>query len=175
MARVKSQEISYHAARVLLLVDSFSKGTNGKIDGLTKIAKLDFLLRYPIFLERLLVIRGLAWEPGTEPTTAERNSVESRMARYKFGPWDDRYYTIIGVLLGKGLVEPVKGKGRVSLRITEAGKEVAKSLRESDWKREHERCRLLCKHFNRTGSSLMKTIYKEFELELDVRLGEDIS
>lgn len=175
MARTKDQGISYHAARVLLLVDSFSKGAKGKIEGLTKIAKLDFLLRYPIFLERLLVLRGISWTPGTEPTSAERNSVESRMVRYKFGPWDDRYYTIIGVLIGKGLVEPVKGKGRVNLRITNEGREVAKSFRSSGWEREFERCRLLYKHFNKSGSGLMRTIYKEFEAELNIQLGEDIS
>ena len=72
----------YHLARLLLLIDAFS-GADHQLDGLTKLAKLDFLLRYPIFLERLLERRGLHWPEGAAPTLAERQAVESRMIRYK--------------------------------------------------------------------------------------------
>jgi hypothetical protein len=36
-------------------------------------------------LERLLQADGLAWLEGAEPTAAERNAVESKMIRYKYG------------------------------------------------------------------------------------------
>jgi hypothetical protein len=42
-------DLAYHQARVLLLVNavSTSAGHARKLDWLTKLAKLDFLLRYP--------------------------------------------------------------------------------------------------------------------------------
>src|ERR1035441_3744832 len=41
--------VEFHAARLLLLVDIC--GTGGRIDGLTKMAKMDFFARYPQFFE----------------------------------------------------------------------------------------------------------------------------
>jgi hypothetical protein len=41
-----------HLAPLLLLLDSFADDSrNPSVDGLTKLAKLDFLLRYPVMLE----------------------------------------------------------------------------------------------------------------------------
>jgi len=50
------EDLAYHQARVLLLVAGVSrtKGNNGKLDGLTKLAKLDFLLRYPALAPEVL-------------------------------------------------------------------------------------------------------------------------
>ncbi|WP_280303082.1 hypothetical protein [Nocardia abscessus] len=43
------EDLAYHQARVLLLVAAVcaADGHSKKLDGLTKLAKLDFLLRYP--------------------------------------------------------------------------------------------------------------------------------
>jgi hypothetical protein len=43
------EDLAYHQARILLLVDAVTAahGHQGKVDGLTKLAKLDFLLYYP--------------------------------------------------------------------------------------------------------------------------------
>jgi hypothetical protein len=82
---------SLHLGRLLILVDVFA-GRRGDqtIEGITKLAKLDFLLRYPAFLERALLARN-APEAAAKVEEFERNSVEARMVRYKFGPWDHRY------------------------------------------------------------------------------------
>jgi hypothetical protein len=48
-----------HAARILVLLQAFSEGNDGgPIEGITKLAKLDFLIRYPVMLEHALVARG---------------------------------------------------------------------------------------------------------------------
>ena len=39
--------VEFHAARILLLISVC--GTGNRIDGLTKMAKLDFFVRYPDF------------------------------------------------------------------------------------------------------------------------------
>jgi hypothetical protein len=41
--------VEFHAARLLLLMRIC--GVSGRIDGLTKLAKLDFFARYPDFFE----------------------------------------------------------------------------------------------------------------------------
>lgn len=79
---------SLHLGRLLLLIDAFA-GRKGEhpIEGLTKLAKLDFLLRYPAYLERALVVRK-APEAAAQVQEFERNSVEAHMVRFRFGPWD---------------------------------------------------------------------------------------
>jgi hypothetical protein len=47
--------VEFHAARLLLLLSVC--GVAGRIDGLTKMAKLDFFARYPDFSWRALPIR----------------------------------------------------------------------------------------------------------------------
>jgi len=50
------QPVELHLARLLLLLDTFAQDArNPSIEGLTKLAKLDFLLRYPVMLERALL------------------------------------------------------------------------------------------------------------------------
>lgn len=50
------EDLAYHQARVLLLVNATAaeRGHNRKLDGLTKLAKLDFLLRYPALAAQVL-------------------------------------------------------------------------------------------------------------------------
>ena len=51
-------ETDLHAARLLLLLDAFvGDKDDTAIKGLTKLAKLDFLLRYPVMLKKALEAR----------------------------------------------------------------------------------------------------------------------
>lgn len=152
----------YHVARVLLLVVAFSPTARSKLDGLTKIAKLDFLLRYPVYLERLLELRETPLAPELRPSQNERQGLESAMIRYKYGPWDDRYYPVIGRLIGQALAEPVPGKGAVALRATAAGKELATRLGEEDWAVVLGRAHVLKRHLDLSGSTLKQLIYESF-------------
>jgi len=55
----------------------------------------------------------------------ERTTIESKMIRFKYGPWDDRYRRWIGLLVSQGLVS-VDFEGRtVFINLTEQGKQVA--------------------------------------------------
>lgn len=157
----RSSELDYHLARVLLLVNAFSVADGTGIDGLTKLAKLDFLLRYPVLTDRLLELRGRSWPLGAQPTEAEHLAVESRMIRYKYGPWDDRYYPILGSLLGTQLVAAGSGRGRLTVRATAVGNEVARALAASpEWSTIASRCELLADVFDEPGSVLKDLIYE---------------
>lgn len=51
-----------HLARLLVLLKAFMKDDQSAIEGITKLAKLDFLLRYPSYFEAALEARGVKRE-----------------------------------------------------------------------------------------------------------------
>lgn len=157
----------YHVARVLILVSAFSTGTKGRLDGLTKLAKLDFLLRYPSYLERVLDDRGRPLAPALRPSPEERIALESAMIRYKYGPWDSRYYPVVGRLIGQGLVDPVQGRGSVALRITDSGLKAVEAFSDTGWEVVIGRARALKRGLDLSGTNLQKLIYRSFPEALD--------
>ncbi|MCA0202567.1 MAG: hypothetical protein LCH56_17365, partial [Proteobacteria bacterium] len=104
------------------MIDAFAgKKGDQKLEGLTKLAKLDFLLRYPAFLERALRVRGSdASEVRVEDF--ERNSIEARMVRFRYGPWDHRYRRFLNTLAGRGLVDVCTSGRTVIIGLTERGR-----------------------------------------------------
>lgn len=158
-ARAMVQEdLAYHQLRVLLLVDAVASapGHASKLDGLTKLAKLDFLVRYPDLAP--VVLDGRA-----APGPASPGRVEAPMIRYKYGPWDDRYYPVIGALVGRGLLAYTRGRrGSVALRPTAAGRRLAAEAAASDaWSEIARQCRdVAAKSAGMTGSQLKDAIYE---------------
>jgi hypothetical protein len=158
----------YHSARLLLLIESVSR-RSGSLDGLTKLAKLDFLVRYPNMLRRLLVEDSvdISAVDGTDVLPASE-AVESRMMRYKYGPWDNLYYPLVGSLISRGLLESIEGRGSVTLRPTASGSAAASALRElSSWAEMAERCELAVDHFNLSGNALKERIYADLPEAVD--------
>lgn len=170
--RERSVLLDYHAARVLLLLASFDE-----IKGLTKLAKLDFLLRYPVMLERLAGRLPSEISNLIQPTEVERLAVESKMIRYKYGPWDDKYYPMLGVLIGMGLVtsKRLKTNGRIDIRIAPAGREVTRLLGAHEaWSLIEDRCKFLASDFDYTGNELKEMIYRHLPDVVNRPLREEI-
>lgn len=170
------QRADLHLARILLLLDAFSEGdTSGSIEGLTKLAKLDFLLRYPVMLERALEAR----EKSTREVNLEdyeRHSVESEMVRYRFGPWDHRYREFLNILVAKGLANVSVDGRRIVISTTANGKALAAQLAEiSEFKLYVRRARILKRHFDLTGTGLMRFIYETFPEVVSLRSNTPIS
>lgn len=118
-----------HLARLLLLLGQGAERGQGVVDGITKLAKLDFLLRYPRFLERLLRLNRR--NPPQVPMHAyEVDTVESSMIRFRYGPWDPRYRLWLGLLQAKGLVQLGLEGRRVLVKITARGAECSRLLAE---------------------------------------------
>jgi hypothetical protein len=164
-----------HAARLLILLKAFAgRSGEGTVDGLTKLAKLDFLLRYPVYLERALIAKVREHE-SVNMLEHERKSVESSMVRFKFGPWDFRYRRFINLLLAKGLAQ-MNIEGRtVRLGLTDLGMLAANDLSALPaFKDVVERSRLLKRHFDLTATNIMKFVYKTFPEIASLRLGEEI-
>lgn len=147
-------------ARILLLIDGFTTPTKS-LEGRTKLAKLDFLLRYPSFMQRALAIRKP--EQNMEVSPEDNLNIEGRMIRYRYGPWDPSYYAVLGRLIGKGLVAVVPNQRGLSYRTTDLGSQLAKSLEKEDtWVETHTRVKLLKQNFNLTGNALKEFIYQHF-------------
>ncbi|MGD0451191.1 MAG: hypothetical protein ABSA79_09090 [Candidatus Bathyarchaeia archaeon] len=164
-----------HLARLLILLKEFDTKKGGPgIDGKTKLVKLDFLLRYPVYLERALKEKKLP-----ESTIAimeyERSSIESTMIRYRFGPWDPRYDTFINLLIGMGLCELSKNGRMVYIGLTQKGFEAALRLSKAEeFENIVNRSRILRRYFNQGGTSLMNFIYDTFPEIVSLKTGETI-
>lgn len=169
-------EPDLHAARLLVLISAFSHtGKEDAVEGLTKLAKLDFLLRYPVMLERALAAKGCSTRE-VQVENHERMSVESEMVRYRFGPWDHRYREFLNILVGKGLVTvSVEGR-KVVIAITDYGRTLAAKLSGSPvFKNYARRSSLLKRHFDVQATTLMRFIYEKFPEVVSLRSNERIS
>jgi len=150
----------FHAARLLLLL-AFC-GANGHIDGLTKLAKLDFFVRYPQFFNRISSFVGQATRSSTE-------LIESKMIRYRYGPWDKRYYDILSYLRSKDLIQVEKDKkGAFRFQLTEFGQETASKIAEqTEFNSLIEQMNKVKQTLGeKSGSALKKLIYEVFEVEV---------
>jgi hypothetical protein len=148
--------LEFHAARLLLLFKVC--GENGRINGLTKMAKLDFFVRYPSFFTLACKALGKNAESKTD-------YVESSMVRYHYGPWDNRYYQILGYLEARGLLT-VKREGKMfELSLTELGFEIADRLESNVvYGQLTEQMNQVHLAFGKMkGSQLKNLIYKIFD------------
>lgn len=169
------QSPALHMARLLLILDAFAEDSQGEaMEGLTKLAKLDFLLRYPVVLRRALEAKGYSTR-AIRLADHESLSVESEMARYRFDPWDHRYRTLLSILVSKGLVSvSVEGR-KVIIALTSAGRSTASQLAVHElFEQYSQRARLLKKHFNMTAIRLMRLIYDTFPEIVALRPDEAI-
>lgn len=167
--------VEFHAARLILLMHIC--GIKGRIDGLTKMAKLDFFVRYPEFFE---VARSAVTPAEPNIASGEHHSderVESAMVRHHYGPWDKRYYHVLAYLEGKDLIAVTKDGRSYRIALTELGRDCAIDLAaRSSFAPLIERMREVKKTFgDKKGSFLKDLIYQMFDKEVGKRpMGERI-
>ena len=167
--------VEFHAARLLLLI-KFS-GTAGRIDSLTKMAKMDFFARYPDFFAAARLASDAGANQVDATDTTSRHSVESAMVRHYYGPWDKRYYQVLSVLEAKGLVAITKEGRSYRIALTSLGDERAQMLASRPSFAELvTRMKEIKKAFgSKSGNSIKTLIYKLFDTEVGRRpLGEVI-
>lgn len=165
-----------HMARLLLLMAAHAGDKGRPIEGLTKLAKLDFLLRYPNCLERALTAAGKN-SAEAEVAEFERATIESRMVRFRYGPWDHRYRRWVALMASRRLMAvDVKGK-TVLLWPTPTGRVIATALADQEpLKGLANRARLVAKSFgNRSGTDLKNFVYATFPELTDMKWGEEIA
>lgn len=177
-SRARYQASREAEARVLLLIDAFSRTKGGRpryLEGRIKLAKLDFLLRYPHHLARVLAAHGASVADVAAIDTNDA-PLDARMMRYRYGPWDPAYYAVLGSLIGRGLVEvaPLDGKRGFGYRTTESGLGVAAGLREDEcFTRLMLRLALIVRHLDKSGNTLKNYLYELPEVA-DATWGEEV-
>jgi hypothetical protein len=165
--------LEFHAARLLLLMHVC--GTAGRIDGLTKMAKLDFFSRYPDFFDAARA----ATEPDAQSAHVDRSeAVESTMVRHHYGPWDKRYYQVLAHLEARQLITVAKVKNSYQIALSAEGAEKAKALaKRPSFATLIERQKAVKKTFGgKSGTALKNLIYQLFDEEVGKRtLGQVIT
>jgi hypothetical protein len=164
-----------HLGRLLVLLSAFAgKDATGSVEGLTKLAKLDFLLRYPANLERALQAKvGRGAEAKVEDY--ERTSIESSMVRYRFGPWDFRYRRFLNTLVAKDLVQVITEGRTIKIYLTPVGKIIADKLVSTpEFTSMSHRAKLLKRYCDLSATNLMKFIYETFPELVSMRAGARI-
>ena len=158
-----------HAARMILLLKHC--GVRGRIDGLTKVAKLDFFVRYPEFFRKAALALGQTLD------TPTKSSTDSSMVRYRYGPWDNRYYHLLSYLESTGLVSIERVDTRYRITLTSGGETLAGTIGKDS---SYDALIQHMKDVKRTmggkaGTTLKKLIYQQFESEVGQKpLGEVI-
>lgn len=165
-----------HLARLIVLLGVLT-GKDGQqpVKGLTKLAKLDFLLRYPLFLERAVeYVRGNTAR--IKVRAHESLSVESSMVRYRYGPWDFRYRKFLSLLVGMGLVNIMPEGRSMNITLTADGVKLASRISQmAEFGDFFDRSRVIRTHFDLGGTNLMHLMYKIFPELSSLRLGSEIT
>jgi hypothetical protein len=156
-----------HAARLLLLLKHC--GQDGKINGLTKLAKLDFFVRYPEFFNRVAAHLG---KTVSAHGTAE--DIESPMVRHHYGPWDKRYYQVLAFLEGRGLIRVEKRASTYEFALTALGESRAGTISQTEafsaLVLQMDSVRKILGR--KQGNQLKNLIYEVFDTEVrDMKLG----
>jgi hypothetical protein len=163
------QITEFHAARILLLFHLC--GLKNQVVGLTKLAKLDFFVRYPDFFQR--AARHLE-KQSDQPAVS---IVESAMVRHHYGPWDARYYQVLAFLEGRELIAVERHDKTFIFSLTGAGFGLAKRLKGEPAYQD------LCTHMKavkklfgkKRGNVLKNLIYELFDEEVaELPLGQVI-
>ncbi|QJD81620.1 hypothetical protein HH216_25060 (plasmid) [Spirosoma rhododendri] len=166
----------FHLSRLLLLLGAFQgRKKRHSVQGITKLAKLDFLLRYPNCLTRALQAIGKS-DDLAQVGEVEASSIEAKMIRFRYGPWDARYRRWIGLLSAKGLVNTYVEGNTVHVVITDKGKEVAGLFAEEDeFKLIAQRSLLIYKNFGDFSATKIKDfIYEVFPEIVTIKWGQEI-
>lgn len=163
-----------HLARILVLLKAFARTDSPAIEGITKLAKLDFLLRYPSCLEKALLARGVSAK-NIPVDDFDRLTIEARMIRYRYGPWDHRYRRFLNILVARRLVT-VRTDGRtIQIDLTPSGMAIADRLAVTPgFAKIFERALLLRKHLDLKARALMEFIYDQFPELTSLEFNEGI-
>lgn len=165
--------IEFHAARIVLLLSTCGiKNKDSEvhaIEGLTKLAKLDFFVRYPVFFNRVTAYLN-------KNLRIDSDEVESRMIRFHYGPWDKRYYQVLPYLEAREIITVKKSGKQYVFSLTQLGETIASDLTHNvTYSGLISKMKLVAKAFrNSSGSKLKDLIYKVFENEVANKSLDDI-
>ena len=165
------ETLGYHAARLLVILRYCGSPQSSRtrfpgIKGRTLLAKLDFFVRYPNYLEKAAQVRSKQLRKEFKPPDAgpEAVSIESHMVRYLYGPWDHTYFNVLAYLAGKSLVRVELDRGVEIFRLTSLGLDAVRRIADApEYAGIVERAKTTASLFpNFGGTKLKDFIYQHF-------------
>jgi hypothetical protein len=182
LAAALEESDELHEARVLVLLHVVAPAsTSAPVAGIMKLAKMDFLLRYPNILARAL--EGVSSEKTSASKLAhkipeeQRHTIEGRMIRFRFGPWDARYRRWLAILSSRGLVMVSRQGQTVRISLTEKGSLFARRLAEQpDYVDLVERAKMVRLAVGDMSATRLKDfVYKIAPEIVNMKWGESIA
>jgi hypothetical protein len=168
------QNEDIHLARIMVLLQAFQRENEPAIVGITKLAKLDFLLRYPSCFETAMVARGVSPKK-LRVSEFEHTTIETSMVRYRYGPWDHRYRRFLNILAARGLVTLAVDGRTVVIDLTKKGSKLTNTLSDSnEFEDVKFRAGLLRQHLDLGATRLMEFIYETFPELNNMQLNDEI-
>lgn len=138
MAAAVENSDEFNEARLLLLLKAAAgkEETPKPLEGIMKLAKMDFLLRYPNVLVRALNVIGQSKKSALAAAAAipeeDRDTIEARMIRFRFGPWDPRYRRWLSILVAKQLATVYREGRTVKIQLSKKGVVLAEQLARTE-------------------------------------------
>lgn len=109
-----------HTVRLLILISTLVGKKRETTIQITKLAKLDFILRYPVALYKALNLVSLKDALITE---SEKNNIESEMLAFNYSPWSSDFRRLLVLLTSRSLISWSSKGNRIELSLTERGKD----------------------------------------------------
>lgn len=167
--------IELHISRILILLYLAGEGIKQKkIKSRTKLAKLDFFLRYPPYLKKAAKILEYKKPISLKPLSLP---FEPSMIRYFYGPWDEKYYQIILYLQARNLINITNDASGTDIFIlTQLGESIAKTLiGKKSFKNLATAATIVGELFvSYSGNKLKKFIYENFPEVVSIPLKSKI-
>lgn len=169
--------------RLLILVNTFTNKTKTVgIDGITKLAVFEFLLKYPYSLQRMVEFEQMQNNKIEKPKIVqfdayEKESIEANMMALNFAPWSYKYRNEISILSAKNLISISTINKKVNIYITENGANVVNTLLKYQFCKDLEnRSKIIKALFKcKSTTKLLDRIYQVFPEILESRIEWDVT
>ena len=107
----------------------------------------------------------------------ERTSIETKMIRFRYGPWDARYRRWLGLLSSRGLVRLAVDGNTVVIGLTDAGRTLVETIKSNALFSElARRSDLTVKAVGSMSATRLKDfVYEAIPEITDMKWGEEIT
>lgn len=115
-----------HLVRLIILLNILRGKKHSVTLELATLSKLDFLLRYPVALERAL--SHLSSKKVIQLSEAEKNNIESKMLYFRYSPWSASFRRLLVLLEARCLITWNLVGMKVELSLTNEAQDIVLEL-----------------------------------------------
>jgi len=157
--KIVEGDLNTQLARLMILIYHLcGVKNNKKIDGVNKLAKLDFLLKSPTYLKKGL--GKLNTKTTVKISSAENWSIENKMNLYTYVPWDENYRKFLNVIISRGLVSISFEKDDYFIQITTKGIQLTEELNGNRHFKEFvNRSKVISTHFGSYSERFLNNFF----------------